>query len=74
MTLDLKPAFLSTVSVLAVALTVAAAPASADQIISLYSGNGSVGGADSQITFLRGPLGYGIRFGLHGDGFRQCRH
>ena len=65
MTLDLKPAFLSTVSVLAVALTVAAAPASADQIISLYSGNGSVGGADSQITFLQGPLldtGFGSAF------------
>jgi len=39
-------------------------PASADQIINLYSGNGTVGGADSQINFLQGPLdtGFGTVF------------
>ena len=38
--------------------------ASADQIINLYSGNGTVGGADSQINFLQGPLdtGFGTVF------------
>lgn len=64
MTLRLKPTFLSTVSALAVALTIAAAPASADQIINLRSGNGTVGGTDSQITFLQGPAdtGFGTVF------------
>jgi hypothetical protein len=38
--------------------------ASADQIINLYNGDGTVGGADSQINFLQRPLdtGFGTVF------------
>ena len=38
----------------------ATAPAGADQIIELYSGNGTVGGADSQVTFAPGPIDTGF--------------
>lgn len=41
--------------IFALAVLGAARGATADQIIDLRSGNGTVGGADSQITFVAGP-------------------
>jgi len=45
-----------TTAALLTASFLATALAGADQIIELYSGNGTVGGADSQVTFAPGPL------------------
>jgi len=55
--------FKATATLLAASF-LATAPAGADQIIELYSGNGTIGGADSQITFAPGPLdtGFGTVF------------
>tara|TARA_R110000868_G_scaffold11751_13_gene57343 strand:- start:4950 stop:5729 length:780 start_codon:yes stop_codon:yes gene_type:complete len=59
----IRAAALPAVAALALS-AVLAVPAGADQIITLHSGNGTVGGADSQITFLQGPLdtGFGSAF------------
>ena len=48
---SLKSAFIG----ICLAAGIGIAPASADQIISLQSGNGPIASLDSQITFLRGP-------------------
>ena len=55
----MKRIFKATATLLTASL-LATAPAGADQIIELYSGNGTIGGADSQITFAPGPLDTGF--------------
>jgi MYXO-CTERM domain-containing protein len=45
---------------LAGVVALASANAQADQIITLHSGNGTVGGVDSAITFLAGPANSGF--------------
>lgn len=61
-------------AVIGFALTLAAtAPSAADQIINLKSGNGSIGGTDSAISMLVGPLEQGFGSAFTGADFTSAR-
>lgn len=60
-------------SALALACVAAWTPANADQIINLHSGNGSVGGTDSAVSMLVGPLEAPFGSAFTGTDFANAR-
>ena len=70
----MKPISYAKAALTAIALSMAASAASADQIISLRSGNGFIGLPDNNITFLQGPANEAFGAAFTGTDFTNARN